>query len=152
MRTARALNDDFAGARALAEWKRRVRSAWSGVRIEHVEATGVGDSPEVGATLSVQVYTALGDLGPDDVNVEVVHGRVGEDDLIDEARTTPLAAVESYEGGRHRYAGEVVLDRTGPFGYSVRVLPRNSLLASPAELGLVVWPNLQSGDAGTDQG
>ena len=151
VRSARALNHDFAGARALAEWKKRVRSDWPGVRIEHVEATGVGDSPEVGATLSVQVYTALGELGPDDVDVEVVYGRVGEDDMIDEARTTPLANVESYEGGRYRFAGEVVLDRTGPFGYSVRVLPRNSLLASPAELGLVVWPNLQSGDAGTDE-
>ncbi|HEU0286141.1 MAG TPA: alpha-glucan family phosphorylase, partial [Nocardioidaceae bacterium] len=151
VRSARALNHDFAGARALAEWKKRVRSDWPGVRIEHVEATGVGDSPEVGATLSVQVYTALGELGPDDLDVQVVYGRVGEDDMIDEARSTPLAAVESYEGGRHRFAGEVVLDRTGPFGYSVRVLPRNSLLASPAELGLVVWPNLQSGDAGTDQ-
>jgi starch phosphorylase len=30
-----------------------------------------------------------------------------------------------------------VLDRPGPFGYTVRVLPRHDGLASPAELGLV---------------
>ena len=142
VRTARALNDDFAGARALAEWKRRVRSAWPGVRIEHVEASGAGDSPELGATVSIQVYTALGELTPDDVDVQVVHGRAGEDDSLADARSTSLAPVEAYEGGRHRYAGDILLDRTGPFGYSVRVLPKHPLLASPAEMGLVVWPDL----------
>ena len=35
----------------------------------------------------------------------------------------------------------MALDRTGPFGYTVRVLPRNELLASPAELGLVTLPS-----------
>ena len=50
------------------------------------------------------------------------------------------ALAESYEGGRHRFDGDVVLDRTGPFGYTVRVVPRNDLLASPAELGVVALP------------
>jgi starch phosphorylase len=148
VRMARALNDDYAGARALAEWKARLRSAWPGVRIEHVEASGVGDSPELGATLSIQVYVALGDLGPDDVDVQVVHGRAGEDDSLTDVSTSSLAAAETYEGGRYRYAGDIVLDRTGPFGYSVRVLPRHPLLASPAEMGLVVWPDLPVADAG----
>src|SRR5690606_1678801 len=75
VRSARALNDDFAGARALAEWKARLRAAWDGVRIEHVEASGVSDSPQLGDKVSFQVYVALGELSPDDVDVQVVHGR-----------------------------------------------------------------------------
>ena len=39
--------------------------------------------------------------------------------------------------GRHRFEGHLLLDRPGPFGYTVRVLPKHSALASPAELGLV---------------
>ena len=39
--------------------------------------------------------------------------------------------------GTSRFEGEVPLERTGGFGYTVRVLPKNDLLASPAELGLV---------------
>jgi starch phosphorylase len=35
------------------------------------------------------------------------------------------------------YEGEVVLDRAGEFGYTVRVIPRHPLLLSAAELGLV---------------
>ena len=30
-------------------------------------------------------------------------------------------------------------NRTGPFGYTVRVVPRHVGLATPSELGLVAW-------------
>ena len=75
-----------------------------------------------------------------DVAVQLVHGRSnGEDDLV-ETTTDLLAVAESYEAGRHRFDGDVVLDHSGSFGYTVRVIPRNELLASPAELGLVALP------------
>jgi starch phosphorylase len=35
------------------------------------------------------------------------------------------------------YEGTVRLARAGTFGYTVRVVPKNDLLISPAELGLV---------------
>jgi len=35
------------------------------------------------------------------------------------------------------FAGTVALARAGSFGYTVRVVPRHPLLASPAELGLI---------------
>ena len=51
--TGRMLRADHGRAAELADWKHRVRACWPAVRIEHVEASGVGDSPEVGSTLSV---------------------------------------------------------------------------------------------------
>ena len=44
-----------------------------------------------------------------------------------------------------RYSGEVPLDRPGPFGYTVRVLPNHPLLDSRAELGLVTYPQAPAG-------
>jgi starch phosphorylase len=41
--------------------------------------------------------------------------------------------------------GEAVLGRPGPFGYTVRVLPRHPLLAGPAEMGLVTVPVAPAG-------
>ncbi len=138
--TARVLRADPKRATQLAAWKVAVRAAWDRVRIEHIEATGIGDSPEVGSTLSVQVFASLSGLTPDDVQVEVVHGSVRDDDALQRVQVVQLAHAETYEGGRHRFAGEVKLDSTGAFGYTVRVLPRHELLATPAEMGLVVWP------------
>ncbi|MGV3563501.1 MAG: alpha-glucan family phosphorylase [Nocardioides sp.] len=137
---ARALNDDYAGARDLAAWKQRVRAAWSGVRVEHVESSGVGDAPEVGAVMSTRAFVALGALSPEDVAVQLVHGRAGADDELLDTTCSVLTLAETYEGGRHRFDGEVALDHAGAFGYTVRVVPRHELLASDAELGVVALP------------
>jgi starch phosphorylase len=138
--TARALNSDYRGATELAVWKMRVRSGWHGVRVEHVESSGVGDSPEVGSTLMVRAFVSLGDLSPEDVDVQLVHGHINSaDDLVDTS-VASLAVGETYEGGRHRFDGSVELDHSGAFGYTVRVVPRHARLASPAELGVVALP------------
>jgi starch phosphorylase len=110
------------------------------VRVDHVESAGVGDSPEMGSTLVVRAFVSLGDLAPADVEAQVVHGRVDAADQLTDTVVVPLRHAESYEGGRHRYDGDIKLERTGPFGYTVRVLPRHELLAVPAELGLVAHP------------
>ena len=51
-----------------------------------------------------------------------------------------IGHAETYEAGRHRFEGTVALATAGPFGYTVRVLPKNDHLASPAELGFVTLP------------
>ncbi|MBD8870055.1 alpha-glucan family phosphorylase [Nocardioides donggukensis] len=137
---SRALNGDYGRAAEFADWKRRVVEAWPGVRVEHVESSGLADAPEVGSRVQVRVFASLGSLAPSDVEVQLVHGAVAhEDDLVDVA-TSALRPVEEYEGGRHRFEGEVTLGTTGPFGYTVRVLPRHDRMAAPAELGLVALP------------
>ncbi|MGB8380025.1 MAG: hypothetical protein WCG47_02045, partial [Dermatophilaceae bacterium] len=74
----------------------------------------------------------------DEVAVQVVHGQARErDDQLRDVTVAPMDHVESYEGGRHMFTASVLLSRTGSFGYSVRVLPANPALSSPAELGLV---------------
>ena len=139
--SSRTLNGDFVGAQQLADWKQKVRADWSGVAIDHVESSGVADAPEVGETLEVRAFVSLGDLSPEDVDVQVVHGRIRhEDDLVD-TTVASIGHAETYEAGRHRFEGTVALATAGPFGYTVRVLPKNEHLASPAELGFVTLPS-----------
>jgi starch phosphorylase len=125
------------GARDLAQWKARVRGAWPSLRVDHVESSGVGDSPEIGDVLSVRAFAYLDGIGPDDVQVQLVHGRVSDADLLADTEQLTLQHAEAYEGGQHRFEGQVRLTRTGAFGYTVRVLPRHAGLASASELGLV---------------
>ena len=137
---ARALNSDYAGALELSEWKQRVKGAWSGVRVEHVESDGVSETPEIGAELAVRAFVSLGELSPDDVAVQLVHGSLDSEDLLRDSVADTLALGETYEGGRYRFDGTVALDRSGAFGYTVRVVPHNDRLVSDAELGLVALP------------
>ena len=138
--TSRTLNSDYAGARALASWKTSVRAAWPSVRVEHVESDGVGDVAEVGASVAVRAFVALADLGVDDVEVQVVHGRAGANDDLIGASVSVMHVTESYDGNRHRFDADVALEQSGSFGYTVRVVPRNAALASISEMGLVAVP------------
>jgi glycogen phosphorylase len=134
----------FDPARELAAWKERVIGAWNGVRIEHVEAEDGDLSP--GGRLTIRASIALGTLRPEDVFVEIVYGRAGDADEIDDPERAPMR-VEGGAGadGVARYVGEAELGQPGPFGYTVRVLPHHRLLAGPAELGLVAVPSAPAG-------
>jgi len=128
---------DRAGARDLAAYKVKVRAAWAGVHVDHVESSGLSDSPQVGDILHVGAFVSLGGLAPDEVEVQVVHGRISVSDDLRDIQTAPLALVDSYEGGRHRFEGDLVPTRTGAIGYTVRILPKHPGMANVAELGLV---------------
>ncbi|TCC44661.1 glycosyltransferase family 1 protein [Kribbella capetownensis] len=140
-KSSRSLNATYDGARELAAWKKKVRTAWPQIRVDHVELQGLGDVPQLGTTVGIRAFAALGDLEPSDICVEVLHGRVDTNDEITDPVRATLAMAETYEGNRHRYEGELKLDRTGPFGYTVRVVPSHAGLASPAELGLAAGPS-----------
>jgi starch phosphorylase len=133
-----------AGARQLAVWKDRVTKAWPGVAIEHIEAEDSAQSP--GARLVVRASVALGELSPDDVTVQVAYGAAGDDDeIIDPVFADLTLDPEAGGGSAARYLGGAELGRPGPFGYTVRVLPRHPLLAAPAEMGLVTVPVAPAG-------
>ncbi|MFJ5044897.1 alpha-glucan family phosphorylase [Streptomyces sp. NPDC088719] len=147
-RSRRAL--DPGAARDLAQWKAKVRAAWSGVSVDHVESvtdTAAGGSAELGASLALRARIALGGLDPDDVEVQVVAGRVDSGDAIADAQTFPLKPAGGQDlEDRWLYEGPLALDRTGPYGYTVRVLPAHPLLATSAELGLVALPAEAAGE------
>ncbi|MER5472697.1 glycosyltransferase family 1 protein [Streptomyces sp. NPDC002685] len=134
-------------ARELAGWKSRVRAAWPQVTVDHVEASSATTTAELGTTLSLRVRVGLGDLAPDDVEVQAVAGRVDTDDRIGDAVCVPLKPTGGPDlEGRWVYEGPLSLDRTGPFGYTVRILPTHRLLASAAELGLLAVPSEEMGE------
>jgi starch phosphorylase len=136
---------DYAIARDLAGWKKSLRAAWAGIRIEHVEADGVGDAVMQGTPITVRAYVALGELTPDDVDVQVVCGRVDADDRLIEPAHVSMDVADGFAGNRWQFSKVVDLDRNGPFGYTVRVMPKHAGLAAAEELGLQTVPSLHVG-------
>ena len=79
--TARALNADYAGAARARRLEAAGPRRLAGVRVEHVESSGVGDAPEVGADADrARVRRRSASSTPDDVDVQVVHGAIDSDD------------------------------------------------------------------------
>ena len=131
---------DFAGARALAQYRKRVQEAWPRVRVVQVDAAGLPDTVVVGAPLSLTARVDLGGLAPHDVVVQAVLGRVSPADELSDTSTVPMtdSGREGADSPFERFSVETPVPLSGTIGYTVRVLPAHDLLASPAELGLVV--------------
>ena len=127
---------DFAPARSEAAWRDQLLGNWNSVRVAHVEATGAGDTPEIGSTLDLRAEVELPGLTPNDVQVQAAYGRVDDTDVLHGVQTVPMKH-EQADGSRHWFTVTLPLERTGAFGYTVRVLPYSEHLATPAELGVV---------------
>jgi starch phosphorylase len=132
----RLAQEGYAPARHEAAWRHGISEHWGGVRVAHVEATGAGDTPEIGSTLALRAEVELPGLAPSDVEVQAAYGRVDDADGLHSVTTIPMAH-EATDGSRHWFTATVPLERTGAFGYTVRVLPHSEHLANPAELGVV---------------
>jgi starch phosphorylase len=128
--------DGYGPAREEASWRSHLLQHWNTVRVAHVEATGAKDTPEIGSSLALRAEVELPDLAPADVTVEAAYGRVDDADGLHEVTTVPMEH-EQTDGSRHWFTATLPLERTGAFGYTVRVLPHSEHLADPAELGIV---------------
>jgi glycogen phosphorylase len=129
--------DGHARAQALAAWKDRVRDAWHGVHVDRVE--GDMTSADLGSSRTVEAVVALGTLSPDDVDVELVHGPVGQGDELTERSIVSMTPAGTADDHHARYVGSLQTERAGRYGLTVRIVPRHPDLVSPVELGLAAW-------------
>ncbi|MER3416900.1 MAG: alpha-glucan phosphorylase [Gemmataceae bacterium] len=125
-------------ARQLHAWRRRIEDNWSKVRVEHVEARA-SDPLRVGNSLQVQARVHLGDLHPEDVEVQVFHGLVDSLGDIPHPETLPMHPVQATGNGLYEYRADIPCRTTGQHGYAVRILPHHPDLLNPLATGLICW-------------
>jgi starch phosphorylase len=128
---------EYAGAKEIAAYREKLATAWTKVQVSGVDASGLPDTPVVGAPMTVRAAVDLGGLSPEDVIVEAIVGRVDEADELDDTVRVAMKHVGATDGS-DRFEAVVPLPHAGLAGYTVRVLPQHPLLASSAELGKVV--------------
>jgi starch phosphorylase len=140
--------NDHARARALVEWKRKVRNHWRDVQIEHIETSNGADKTRVGEPIPVTARVRLGSvLTPGDVAVQLYTGPVDASrNLIGAANILPLepqsangASGNSGDGGVHTFTGALPSGHSGQHGFTVRVVPAHPDAVLPEELPLITW-------------
>ncbi|MGH2693534.1 MAG: alpha-glucan family phosphorylase [Actinomycetota bacterium] len=129
-------HNGFTPARALAEWKGKVRAAWDQVSVINIE--GEVTAAEVGDERNVAATVRLGPLSTDDVVVQLAHGRVGANGELTNASVVEMEA-EGCEDGICVYRGEFTTEEAGLYGFAVRVVPSHPDLIDNMEMGLVTW-------------
>jgi starch phosphorylase len=136
-RTEAVSQDGHARARALAAWKERVRTAWHGVHVDRVD--GDMAAADLGGERPVEAIVALGSLDAADVDVQLLHGPVGQGNELTESTIVSMSRAGEADDDHARYVGSFRTERAGRYGFTVRIVPRHPDLVSPVELGLAAW-------------
>lgn len=146
-RASRMAADDFKGARELAAWRSHLRRAWHGITVRQVD--GDNGVAEIGQQRSLEVVVDLGDLSPSDVSVELLHGTVNADGVLEQPRSLPMDLDGPADHGT-RYRGEFRVEDAGEYGLAVRVVPSHPDLVNWADTGLVTWADAEHVGVGAE--
>jgi glycogen phosphorylase len=137
-RFERLTQEKLKRAAALADWRRRLAREWSQVKVEQVDASGA-DPMHVGNQLEVNARISLGNLKPDDVEVQLFHGLVDNAGDIPHPAALAMSHNGAAQGNALSFKGTIPCRASGNYGYAVRVLPKNPDLANSFEPGLICW-------------
>jgi len=137
------VKENAAGAKALAEWKSKIKEDWSKIWIIDL-ATNNDGHLMAGDTLDVRSSISLGPINPAEVQVEIYHGTIDANGSITNPVRTPMKLVNTEEKKLpeypiHTFEGRIVADQCGQQGYSIRVLPKNPQVNMRLEPGLIRW-------------
>ncbi len=133
---------DFAAARDAVGRKRRLRRGWKQIQVLAVELPETG-TLELGERLEAVVDLDLGDLGPEDVRVELVVGRPSRDGQLEDASVVALTADNGSPAGTsrgsHRFRAETRLEHAGRWACGVRLRAQEGDEPTPGLADLVLW-------------
>ncbi len=136
----RLTGDGAKEAKALVSQRKRLDSCWSGVKVElPVPDRDLADL-HVGDTFVVTSVVDLGELTPEEVDVQVYYGIADSRNEIVESEVKEMAMAEEQGKGRYVYRQELRCNRPGHYGLTARVVPKG-LDWSSTMPGYTTWAN-----------
>jgi starch phosphorylase len=130
--------NNFAAATDQAIWCDKLRTSWNDVSVQTVKGDATSEI-FVGQSILITAVVRLGALSPEDVTVEAYYGTMDHQGDFADRDTLNLRAVKEQEPGTFVFEGSLVCQRTGRFGFTIRIMPSREKLGNPLTLGLLTW-------------
>jgi starch phosphorylase len=130
--------NNYAPAKELSSWKRKVNENWYDIKIEAVDVSEPSQIM-VGQTISVKARIDLNKLQPEDVQVELYQGSIDASGQIVNGIPVVMEHQGSDQQGISVYTSNILYSSSGLQGLSLRVLPKHKNVSSTFELGLMRW-------------
>ncbi|MFZ7124865.1 MAG: alpha-glucan family phosphorylase [Desulfobacterales bacterium] len=123
MRYRKLLESNAAEALRLSRLHARLAALWKDVLIDPPARTS--DAPlRVGESLDISVVVFLGELSPEEVEVELCYGRPISVDKLDATFREKLAVKEKRSDGAYLYTCAISCKNPGRYGFTARVTPK----------------------------
>ena len=127
---------EFQPLKDFIEWRNHLDAHFPSIRIRSVHHSQTVRM--VGEHLAIRVEIEMGGLNPEEIAVAAFFGRRQGSALLDPA-VLPLAPEGEAQDGRRAFVGEIPCDRSGEFGYRIRVTPHHHLWGNPYDRHQIIW-------------
>jgi starch phosphorylase len=134
------LENDWEEAKKFTKWKTNLIKNWKSVKFVSVSENNEKSEMKVDSTYKLSCEVDLGKLSPEDIEVQIYYGKV-DDRFETNANNHVVMNYNSTnkDSNIHTFSGEIKCQRTGNFGYTLRILPKHELLHNAFELNLIHW-------------
>jgi starch phosphorylase len=129
--------DQAARAKDLVAQRLRLEKQWPHVCIKP-PVSAIQVPFRVGDVFRVDTEVHLGDLSPDEVDVELYYGSLKTVEEIQNSQVASMSMVEDLGEGIFRYSCDVTCNEAGRFGFTARVMPRGDQYLKNAP-GFITW-------------
>ena len=133
------VENNFAKAREIAEWKRRMRREWQNVGL--VSITKPDSSHEdilLGKEFNSEIVLNIGDLDPEEIGVELLFATSDSKGKLHIRTVTEYKPAEANDGVV-KYRASLLPDTAGMYQVAARIYAKNPLLPHRQDFELVRW-------------
>ena len=123
---------------ALCTQHSRLQTLWPKVRISVPRTDRDTAALHVGDAFEAEAQVELGELEPQEVDVEVYYGPVNSRNEFVEAAPAKMEMAEELGKGMYRYHCQVGCRGAGRYGFTARVTPKGSDWRATIP-GLITW-------------
>ncbi len=116
-------DNDAAEANALGIQRKRLDKFWSKIKIKAPVRNADGPS-RVKDILRLTVEVDLGELSPDEVDVELYYGRLKTVDTLLASQTEIMLVKEDHDRGQYLYECTINCRDSGRYGFTAHITPR----------------------------
>jgi len=140
-RTRRICESNYEIPTSLADWKSYIERDWSSVQITPSKNINFFDESKisVGQVIDTAATVYLGNISPSDVSVELYYGKVGENNILENAIIRPMELAEQAGNSTYNYTGKIEIEDGGNYGYTFRVIPHNPNMINKHDTGMIKW-------------
>jgi len=134
------MDNDWKAAKEFTKWKAKLIENWDNIHFNKIDTPANKEDLTVGSNFEVNADIHLGNLTPDDVEVQIYYGKYDDKNMAHSNHFVTMKKINNEsKDGNYKYHGEIECISSGQFGFTLRIVPKHPVLINPFEIGLIRW-------------
>ena len=124
----------------LNEWKDKMTKHFEKIEIKQSESNYNDITIDAGNKITVGCEVKLPNkfVTIDSIQAEVFYGKITTEGIVNDIQITKMD-YDGEEDGIHKFSAKIELKSGGDYGYTFRVVPKNSMIPNVMDLNLIKW-------------